>query len=156
MKKILLLIIFITSSSALKAQLSADEALAIQHFRSGDFEKAALLYEKLFERTKNISYYDPYFSSLLQIKKLDEAEKLTRSLLKSQPDNYNYPVDLGRIYQERGEQEKLIALYNGLIRAKHYNKPKLCWVISWRVMTITIFLKPHYYVACRKTLRISL
>ena len=122
MKKILLLIIFITSSSALKAQLSADEALAIQHFRSGDFEKAALLYEKLFERTKNISYYDPYFSSLLQIKKLDEAEKLTRSLLKSQPDNYNYPVDLGRIYQERGEQEKLIALYNGLIRAMPNNE----------------------------------
>lgn len=122
MKKILLLIILITGFSTLKAQLSPDEALAVQYFQSGDFEKAAALYQQLFERTKNISYYDPYFSSLLHIKKFDEAEKLTRSMQKSQPDNFNYPVDLGRIYQERGEQEKLVTLYNNLIKGMPINE----------------------------------
>lgn len=116
MKKLLLLILLITGSLALKAQLSADEALAVQYFRVGDFEKAALLYEKLFERTKNTSYYDPYFTCLLHLKKFEDAEKLTRALQKSQPDNFNYPIDLGRIYQERGEHEKLNTLYNNLIK----------------------------------------
>lgn len=122
MKKILILIILFSCSSALKAQLSTDEALAVQYFRSGDFEKAAFLYEKLFERTKNTSYYDPYFTSLLHIKKFDEAEKLIRYMVKSQPDNNNYQVDLGRIYQEKGEQEKLITLYNNLIKNMSANE----------------------------------
>ena len=116
MKKILLLLLLISSFTVLKAQLSSEEALAVQYFQSGDFEKAAILYGKLFERTKNISFYDPFFTSLLNTKKFDDAEKLIRSLQKSQPDNFNYSVDLGRIYQERGEQEKLITLYNNLIK----------------------------------------
>ena len=116
MKKFLLLLLIITFTSELRAQLSNEEAMAVQYFQSGDYEKAAVLYEKLFNRTKNASYYDPYFSCLLRIKKFDEAEKLARVLQKNNPDNFNYPVDLGRVFQERGEQEKSIALYNNLIK----------------------------------------
>jgi len=116
MKKILLLLLIISVSSAVRAQLNSDEAMAVQYFQSGDYEKAALIYEKLFNRTKNASYYDPYFSCLLRLKKFDEAEKLARILQKNNPENFNYPVDLGRVFQERGEQEKSIALYNNLIK----------------------------------------
>ncbi|MFA6945546.1 MAG: tetratricopeptide repeat protein [Pedobacter sp.] len=116
MKKILLLFLIIASTSELRAQLSSDEVLAVQYFQSGDFEKAAVLYEKLFNRTKNASYYDPYFNCLLRIKKFDEAEKLIRALQRNNPENFNYPVDLGRVYQERGEQEKAIVLYNNLVK----------------------------------------
>lgn len=116
MKKIILLFIILMASNGLKAQLSPDEVLAVQYFQTGEFDKAALLYEKLYNRTKNASYYDPYFTCLLRIKQFDEAEKLARSLLKSNPDNYSYSVDIGRIYQERGEQEKSTEWYNNLIR----------------------------------------
>jgi len=116
MRKILLLLLILSVTSELKAQLNSEEAMAVQYFQSGDYEKAALLYEKLFNRTKNASYYDPYFSCLLRLKKFDEAEKLARILQKNNPENFNYPVDLGRILQERGEQEKSIALYNNLIK----------------------------------------
>lgn len=116
MKKILLLLLIMSITSAGWAQLNSDEAMAVQYFQSGDYEKAALLYEKLFNKTKNTSYYDPYFSCLLRLKKFDEAEKLARILQKNNPENFNYPVDLGRVFQERGEQEKSIALYNNLIK----------------------------------------
>ncbi len=116
MKKILLLLLIITITSEVKAQLNADEAMAVQYFQSGDYEKAALLYEKLFNRTKNTSYYDPYFTCLLRIKKFDQAEKLVRVFQKNNPENYSYPIDLGRIFQERGEQEKSNTLYNNLIK----------------------------------------
>ena len=116
MKKILLLLLIISITSEVKAQLNADEAMAVQYFQSGDYEKAALLYEKLFNRTKNTSYYDPYFTCLLRIKKFDQAEKLVRVLQKNNPENYSYPIDLGRVFQERGEQEKSNTLYNNLIK----------------------------------------
>lgn len=116
MKKFLLLLLIISVTSELKAQLNTDEAMAVQYFQSGDYEKAVVLYEKLFNRTKNASYYDPYFSCLLRLKKFDEAEKLARVMQKNNPENFNYPVDLGRVFQERGELEKSIALYNNLIK----------------------------------------
>lgn len=116
MKKIILLLIITMASAGLKAQLSTEEALAIQYFQSGEFDKAAILYEKLFNKTKNVSYYDPYFTCLLRIKQFDEAEKLARTLLKNNPDNFSYSVDIGRIYQERGEQERSTDWYNNLIK----------------------------------------
>lgn len=122
MKRIILLLTLIISYSGLKAQLSSEEALAIQYFQSGDFEKATLLYEKLFNRTKNISFYDPYFNSLLKIKQFNEAEKLSRSLLKNNPGNFTYSVDIGRIYQEKGEQEKALEWFNTLIRTMPVNE----------------------------------
>lgn len=122
MKRIIIFLILIISSLGLKAQLSFDEALAIQYFQSGDFEKAAILYEKLFNRTKNTNFYDPYFNSLLKIKQFNEAEKLSRSLLKSNPDNFTYSVDIGRIYQEKGDQEKATEWFNTLIRTMPANE----------------------------------
>lgn len=111
----MLLFIALGSVSA-RAQLSTDEALALQYFQTGEFDKAAVLYEKLFNRTKNASYYDPYITCLLKAKRYDEAEDLVKKLLKSNPENYTYAVDLGRVYQERGEQEKSVEWFNKLIR----------------------------------------
>jgi len=122
MKRIILLLILVISTFGLKAQQSSEETLAMQYFQSGDFEKAALLYEKLFNRTKNISFYDPYFNSLIKIKQFNEAEKLSRSLLKSNPGNFTFSVDIGRIYQEKGEQEKALDWFNTLIRTMPVNE----------------------------------
>lgn len=122
MKRIIIFLILIISSLGLKAQLSSEEALAMQYFQSGDFEKAAILYEKLFNRTKNTNFYDPYFNSLLKIKQFNEAEKLSRNLLKSNPGNFTYSVDIGRIYQEKGNQEKALEWFNTLIRTMPANE----------------------------------
>ncbi len=116
MRKIMMLLFIVLGSVSSRAQLSTDEALAVQYFQAGEFDKAAVIYEKLFSRTKNSSYYDPYFTCLLKTKKYAEAEDLAKKLLKSNPENYTYAVDLGRVYQERGEQEKSVEWFNKLIR----------------------------------------
>jgi len=116
MRKIILLLFIALGSVSVQAQLSTDEALAVQYFQAGEFDKAAVIYEKLFNRTKNASYYDPYFTCLLKTKRYDEAEDLAKKLLKSNPENYTYAVDVGRVYQERGEQGKSVEWFNKLIR----------------------------------------
>lgn len=116
MKRFFLLLLMALSSSGLMAQINSEEALAVQFFQTGEFDKAAVIYEKLFNRTKNPGYYDPLFTCYLKTKQYDEAEDLAKKLLKANPGNYTYAVDVGRIYQERGEQEKANDWFNKLIR----------------------------------------
>ena len=112
MKKVFFLLIGILSTFSLKAQFNSDETLAVQFFQTGEFDKAAIIYEKLFKSTKNAGYYDPLFTCLLKTKRYDQAEDLAKKLLKANPGNYTYAVDLGRVYQEKVSRKKH---RNGLI-----------------------------------------
>ncbi|MGB4776298.1 MAG: hypothetical protein WBP45_14075, partial [Daejeonella sp.] len=116
MRKISLLFTFIIISHLALAQINSDEALAIQYFQTGEFARAADSYQKLFNKSKNIAYYDPYLTSLLRSKQYDDAEQLVRKQLKNNSQNYIFSVDLGRIFQERGMQEKAVNWYNDLIK----------------------------------------
>lgn len=122
MKKTLLFIFILFTVLNVKAQLSTEEALAVQYYQTGDYEKAAIIYERLFNRTKNLSFYDPYFNSLLKTRKYTEAEKLARTQMKSQPEVYTYRVDIGRVYLEKGEESKSSEWFNSLIRSLPANE----------------------------------
>jgi len=114
MPKLLILLFLLLPAIPSFAQKN-DDALAAQFFQSGEYEKAALIYQKLLTQTKNPAYYDPLFTSLLNLKRYDEAEQLVRRQLKASPHRYIYSIDLGRIYQERGEKAQASALYEQLI-----------------------------------------
>ncbi|TCC93303.1 tetratricopeptide repeat protein [Pedobacter frigiditerrae] len=102
MKKLFLIIFFGFSFILLRAQDNMDEALAYQYYQQGEFEKAAVLLEKLFNKTKNDSYFDLYFSSLIKVKKYTEAESILKKLIKQYPQKSQYAIALGRVYQENG------------------------------------------------------
>ena len=52
-------------------QLSPNDGdLAIQYYQEGDYEKAAVIFEKLFASPNNEAYFDIYFNTLLKLKKL--------------------------------------------------------------------------------------
>src|ERR671913_2603111 len=104
MRRFLILFLMLLPLGTAIGQQPNDDALAAQFFQSGDYEKASILYQKLFAQTKNPAYYDPLFTSLLKLKRYEEAEQLVRRQLKSSPQNYIYSVDLGRILQERGDK----------------------------------------------------
>jgi predicted Zn-dependent protease len=122
MKKVVFIIFLLYPFTQLKAQINPEEVLAMQYFQSGEFEKAAPIFEKLFNRTKDLNYYDPYFNSLLRTKQFNAAEKLAKSLLKDNPNNYTFSVDIGRIYLEKSEQEKASEWFNSLIRTMPSNE----------------------------------
>ena len=114
MRKLLLLIVLVLSALHSDAQKN-DDILAAQFYQSGDFEKAVVIYERLFNSTKNVAYYDPLFTCLLNLKRYEEAEKVVRQQLKSSRQNYIYSVDLGRILQQRGQKEQAEAWFTKLV-----------------------------------------
>ena len=105
------------TSLAAIAQRSAEDALALQYYQNGEFDKAALIFEKLYKRGNNVQqYYDQYLSSLIKLKRYADAEKVVKQMMKSFPDNFNYQIDYGRLLQEQGQQEKADALYSSAIK----------------------------------------
>src|SRR5687768_12614578 len=114
MRRLLVSIAFLLFAVHSMAQKD-DDILAAQFYQSGEFEKAVVIYQKLFNNTKNAAYYDPLFTSLLNLKRYDEAEQLVRRQLKASPQNYIYSVDLGRVLQQSGQKAAAEAWYNKLV-----------------------------------------
>lgn len=88
------------------AQNGTDEKLARQYLQDREFEKAMVLYEKLYDARGGDIYYHDYLICFLELQKLDDAEKLVRKQLKKNPSETTIHIDLGWILLKSGQTEK--------------------------------------------------
>jgi tetratricopeptide (TPR) repeat protein len=115
MKNAAVLFLLMLASLGVFAQ-NDDLRLAGQYSMNGEMQKAADIYQKLYKQS-NETYYQLYFNSLIGLKKFDEAESITKKMLKLHPQSYQYTIALGRIYREMGDQEKADGIYDNLLKA---------------------------------------
>lgn len=94
---------------------NSENALALQYYRDGDYEKAAFLLEKVFANPNNEGYFDIYFNTLIKLKRYDIAEKLVKKASKQNPGNDAYPIALGKLYQEKGDVGAANKIFNEII-----------------------------------------
>jgi TolA-binding protein len=92
-----------------------DLQLAKQFSANGEQQKALDIYQKLYKQD-NDQYYTIYFNSLLGLKKFDEAENITKRMIRKHPDDHQYLITLGTAYTQQGAVEKADALYDGLLK----------------------------------------
>jgi tetratricopeptide (TPR) repeat protein len=81
-----------------------DEALAVQYFQNGEFEKAAPLFETLYNTAPTQRLYTYYFDCLMQLKDYKKAEKFVNRQIKREPDALRYMVDLGYVLLQSGDE----------------------------------------------------
>ncbi|WP_316800947.1 tetratricopeptide repeat protein [Pedobacter frigidisoli] len=122
MNRLILIFLFLASFGAnaqifrQNQQVAQDDiSLAIQFYQDGDYEKAAVLLEKLLERPNNEGYFDIYFNSLIKLKRYDVAEKLVKKLIRQNPANDGYDIALGKLYQEKGDVQTANKIFNEAI-----------------------------------------
>ena len=99
--KYLFIVVFsIVSVSSFFSQISTiDFQLAKKYYLDSDYDKAALYYEKIFKEPEHrLKIYENYKSSFIELNKIKEAEKLTKTLIKENPNKLKFLVDLGVIY----------------------------------------------------------
>jgi tetratricopeptide (TPR) repeat protein len=99
--KYLFIVVFsIVSVSSFSSQISTiDFQLAKKYFLDSDYEKAVLYYEKIFKESKHrLKIYENYKSTFIELNKFKEAEKLSKTLIKENPNKLKFLVDLGLIY----------------------------------------------------------
>ncbi|MFW0715653.1 tetratricopeptide repeat protein [Pedobacter sp. N23S346] len=119
----LIVFAFFLLSFSVKAQISRNDqyftndesALAVQYYRDGDYEKAAVLLEKILTNPNNQGYFDVYFNTLIKLNRYDVAEKLVKKFVKQNPGNDAYPIALGKLYQEKGDVGAANKIFNEII-----------------------------------------
>ena len=84
-----------------------ERALADQYMNSGDFEKAAVLYDKLIDRDP-YGVYPNYLRCLLSMQDFDKAEKLVKRQQKKQEGNLALYVDLGQVYELQNQNDQYV------------------------------------------------
>ena len=99
-KYLFVIILTIVSASSFFSQVTTiDFQLAKKYYLDSDYEKAALYYEKIFkEPEQRLKIYENYKSTLIELNKFKEAEKLSKTLIKENPNKLKFLVDLGVIY----------------------------------------------------------
>jgi tetratricopeptide (TPR) repeat protein len=106
--------LFFASFSVAFAQ-DNDLQLARQFAANGEEQKALDIYQKLYKQD-NDQYFDPYVNLLLELKKFDDAESITKKMIRRHPDIRQYVITLGTAYTQQGEVEKANALYDDLVK----------------------------------------
>ena len=82
--------------------LSQTEDLADSYFKEGDYGKALLSYQKLYEKEKKQKYFLQIINSYRQLDQLDQAEALLlEKLVKSK--SITYTIELGYNYQLKND-----------------------------------------------------
>lgn len=100
-------------SFSLNAQ---DSRLAQKYYQTGEYEKAAALYIKLYEKNpKQDVYFDRYINSLIASDDVDRARKELDTEIKRRPNDVHLYVTLGNLYEQQYEREKAEQQYEKAI-----------------------------------------
>lgn len=111
-----------------------DSKLAQQYYQDGEFEKAAVLYQKLYvQNNKNDFYFDRYIECMLASQKFDEVEEALKKELKDDPNNIRLYVTYGNLYERQFQEEKAKEQYEKAIKrmpADQYQITRLAGAFS--------------------------
>ncbi|MFL0353079.1 tetratricopeptide repeat protein [Xanthomarina sp. GH4-25] len=123
--RFLLLICFLFSFNV----FSQEDLVASEYFKNGDFEKALLSYQRLYNKTpNNNTYLLQLVKTHQQLEQLDEAQ----ALLLDQLTRVNYPpllIELGYNYQLKNNLVQANKYYNNAIATLDEN-PNYVFIIG--------------------------
>jgi len=116
LKKFFVFLVFLVTGFVLSAQPpTSNRQLAEQYMNNFEFDKAAAIYEKLYDKDP-FSTYPNYLKCLITMKEYDDAEKLVKNISKKNPGNPAYAVDLGFIYESKGDINKARQTYDKAVK----------------------------------------
>jgi tetratricopeptide (TPR) repeat protein len=111
MKKLFLFLLF-TMPFILSGQ---NQQLAEQYFQTGELEKAAVIYEKLYTQQAGDHYFERYLACLMDLSRFDEAEKIINKQIKKEPSKSTLYVQLGKLYERQNKESAAAEQYKKAI-----------------------------------------
>jgi tetratricopeptide (TPR) repeat protein len=83
-----------------------DARLADYYFQNGELEKAAVIYQKLYEQNTGDYYFERYVSCLMDLNRFEETEKVVVKQIKKEPNKVMLYVNYGKLFDKQGLEEK--------------------------------------------------
>ncbi len=99
------------------AQPGRDETLAHSYMQTGEYEKAAELFQDLWERNDyDINFYVPLYKCLLALRNFEDLERVIKRVIKKNPNSQQFGVDLGYMYSQIPNVEKAKEQYEKALK----------------------------------------
>lgn len=99
------------------SQNQADIQLAHEYLLKGEKRKALELYRELAKSEVNLPFIqNNYLNTLLDLSETDEALSHLKKLLRRDPDNVLYKIDVGVVYLRTGDAAKADKYFSDLIQ----------------------------------------
>lgn len=114
---IALILLLTCIATAATSQGTTDEQLAAYYYNQGDFEKAALYYEKLYEERNSNEHYNYFLTSLLATENFKDAIRLAERHAKDHPNKVSYKIDIGQVHARAGDDAKADKQYDKVIKS---------------------------------------
>lgn len=103
-------------------QNDTDEELAAQYFQNKEYDKAGVLYEKLYNKKQDFLYYSSYLDCLIEQKDYKTAEKIIRKQMKKNTGVPQYGVDLGYLFVTEDDEDKAKEQFKLMIKNAQKDK----------------------------------
>jgi tetratricopeptide (TPR) repeat protein len=121
----LVTIVFFITVEPIAAQSTEDIELARYYLENGEYKKAAIYFEKIYDQNPSAFFYNDYLKALLGLEDYAEAEKLIKKQIKVGGANPNYQVDLGQLYLETGKDKKAQSTFDKLLKDLEPNRSQI-------------------------------
>lgn len=97
--------------------VAQESRLAQQYFQNGEYEKAAVLFEKLFAQNEHNDYYfSRYVDCMIALEQYGEAEKVIKKQLKQYPDEISLYVTYGNLLEQQFKDAEAKEQYEKAIK----------------------------------------
>ncbi|OYT12484.1 MAG: hypothetical protein B6I18_00440 [Bacteroidetes bacterium 4572_112] len=114
--------IFILFAGSAFAQTEVDEQLALQFYQNKEYDKAADLYQNIYDAKPTPFYYDYYLNCLFELQDYKRAKKFVAKVARQNPKNIKYKVEEAYILQRSGNTSKAEKNYNKIIKSADDNR----------------------------------
>jgi tetratricopeptide (TPR) repeat protein len=107
-----------------------DEQIALKLYQNQEYDKAAEIYQRLYDEKPSAYIYQYLFYSLVEMKEYGKAEKLIRKVQKNEPNSLKYMVDHGYVTYRSGNEEKAKKIYEDAIKKLTPNQQQIVEVAN--------------------------
>lgn len=111
-KFLLLFIMFFIPVLVFSQDMGNDIRLAHEYYRNKDFDKAEVLFKKIFDQTEARVYFVYYANCLIEQSKFDIAEKEIKRQIRKHKNDPSYLVHLGWCYRKQDLHEEAQEQYD--------------------------------------------
>lgn len=98
------------------SQPKSDTKLAYTYYNNKQYDKAAILFLQLYERTHSSNFLDYHIVCLINGKMYDQAEETIKKYLKTNDNNKDLWINLGFVYAQQGKIKKSEECYEKVVR----------------------------------------
>ncbi len=134
--------------------LAQESKLAQQYFNSGEYEKAATLYEKLMKSAPtHTHYFNKYLKCLTSLERYEEAEKILNKQIKKNPKNAELHIQMGNLYEMQFKKEEADQRFRDAIRLMPPNRTEVVRLANSFIKLAKYDLAIETYEKGNKTLK---